>query len=134
MVHSSRLCVFALSLFSAFLFLAPSTRAAEFKVALVLDRGGKDDKSFNASAYEGAMRAKNKLGVFVKHVEASDDNAFEPILRSFAQRDFDLIIGIGFAQRDAIKKVALQFPRKHFAIVDAQVDAPNVRSAHVRRA
>jgi basic membrane protein A len=127
MVHSSRLCVFALSLISAFLF-PPSTRAAEFKVALVLDRGGKDDKSFNASACEGAMRAKNKLGVFVKHVEASDDNAFEPTLRSFAQRDFDLIIGIGFAQRDAIKKVALQFPGKHFAIVDAQVNAPNVRA------
>ena len=101
---------------------------AEFKVGLVLDRGGKDDKSFNSSAYEGAMRAKARLGVFVKYVEASDDNAFEPLLRAFAQRDFDLIIGIGFAQKEAIKKVAGQFPAKHFAIVDAEVAAPNVRS------
>ena len=113
---------------SAVLLAAFSAPCADFKVALVLDRGGKDDKSFNASAYEGAMRAKARLGAFVKYVEASDDNAFEPSLRAFAQRDFDLIIGIGFAQRDAIKKVALQFPKKHFAIVDAQVDAPNVRS------
>jgi basic membrane protein A len=117
----------ALSL-TLFLLATSSVVSADFKVALVLDRGGKDDKSFNASAYEGAMRAKSKLGVFVKYVEASDDNAFEPSLRAFAQRDFDLIIGIGFAQRDAIKKVALQFPKKHFAIVDAQVDVPNVRS------
>jgi len=102
--------------------------AAEFKVGLVLDRGGKDDKSFNTSAYEGAMQAKNKLGVFVKYVEAADDNAFEPSLQSFARRDFDLMIGIGFAQKEAIKKVAGQFPKKHFAIVDAEVDAPNVRS------
>jgi basic membrane protein A len=65
--------------------------------------------------------------VYVKYVEASDDNAFEPLLRAFAQRDFDLIIGIGFAQKDAIKKVAAQFPKKQFAIVDSQVDAPNVR-------
>src|ERR1700729_401950 len=100
---------------------------AEFKVGLVLDRGGKDDKSFNASAYEGGMAAKKKLGIFLKYVEASDDNAFEPLLRAFAQRDFDLIIGIGFAQKEAIKKVAAQFPQKHFAIVDAEVDAPNVR-------
>jgi basic membrane protein A len=121
---SLRVCAFALT----FLLLVTVLHAADFKVALVLDRGGKDDKSFNASAYEGAMRAKSKLDVFVKYVEASDDNAFEPSLRSFAQRDFDLIIGIGFAQRDAVKKVALQFPKKHFAIVDAQVDAPNVRS------
>lgn len=100
---------------------------AEFKVGLVLDRGGKDDKSFNTSAYEGASEAKKKLGVFVKYVEAADDNAYESQLRAFAQRDFDLIIGIGFAQKEAIKKVAGQFPQKHFAIVDAQVEAPNVR-------
>jgi len=107
---------------------AQDPSAAEFKVGLVLDRGGKDDKSFNTSAYEGAMQAKNKLGVFVKYVEAADDNAFEPSLQSFARRDFDLMIGIGFAQKEAIKKVAGQFPKKHFAIVDAEVDAPNVRS------
>jgi len=102
--------------------------AAEFRAALILDRGGKDDKSFNTSAYEGAMQAKNKLGVYIKHIEAADDNAFEPALQSFAKRDFDLMIGIGFAQKEAIKKVAGQFPKKHFAIVDAEVAAPNVRS------
>jgi len=114
----------------AVLFLAGmafAARAAEFKVGLVLDRGGKDDKSFNASAYQGGMEAKKKLGIYLKYVEASDDNAFEPLLRAFAQRDFDLIIGIGFAQKEAIKKVAAQYPQKHFAIVDAEVDAPNVR-------
>jgi basic membrane protein A and related proteins len=101
---------------------------AEFKVGLVLDRGGKDDKSFNSSAYEGAMQAKAKLGVSVKYVEAPDDNAFGPMLRAFAQREFDLIIGVGFAQKEAIKKVAAQFPKCHFAIVDSEVDEPNVRS------
>jgi basic membrane protein A len=102
--------------------------AAEFKVALVLDRGGKDDKSFNSSAYEGAMRAKSRLGVTIKYVEATDDNAFEPLMRAFAQRGFDLIIGVGFAQKEAIAKVAAQYPDRHFAIVDAEVEAPNVRS------
>src|SRR2546421_8531603 len=93
-----------------------SASAAEFKVGLVLDRGGKDDKSFNSSAYAGATEAKKKLGIFLKYVEAADDNAFEPLMRAFAQRDFDLIIGIGFAQRDALRKVGTQFPKKSFAI------------------
>src|SRR6267154_6390808 len=84
--------------------------SAEFKVGLVLDRGGKDDKSFNSSAYEGATEAKQKLGIFLKFVEAADDNAYETLLRAFAQRDFDLIIGIGFAQKESLKKVAAQFP------------------------
>ena len=101
---------------------------AEFKVGLVLDRGGKDDKSFNASAYKGANEAKEKVGITLKYVEATDDNAFEPLMRAFAQKDYDLIIGIGFAQKEAIQKVAMLFPKTHFALVDAEVSAPNVRS------
>jgi basic membrane protein A len=102
--------------------------SAEFKVALILDRGGKDDKSFNTSAFEGANRAKEKLGITLKFVEAADDNAYESILRSFARREFDLMIGVGFAQKEAVQKVAAQFPKKHFAIVDSEIQAPNVRS------
>ena len=101
---------------------------AEFRVGLVLDRGGKDDKSFNASAYEGATQAKKKLGIYLKYVEPTDDNEFEPMLRAFAEKDFDLIIAIGFVQKEMVQKVAAKFPQKHFVIVDAQVDAPNVRS------
>jgi basic membrane protein A and related proteins len=124
----SRSAVLGILALTVLLACACRPAAAEFKVGLVLDRGGKDDKSFNSSAYEGANRAKDKLGVFLKFVEATDDNAFEPLLRAFAQRNFDLVIGIGFAQKEAIAKVAAQFPKTHFAIVDAQVDSPNVRS------
>jgi basic membrane protein A len=108
--------------------LLTTPASADFKVGLVLDRGGRDDKSFNASAYEGASAAKDKLGIHLRYVEATDENSFEPMLRAFAQRDYDLIIGVGFAQKDAIAKVAAQFPQKHFAIVDSEVDLPNVRS------
>lgn len=111
-----------------FLSLCTVQAWSEFRVGLVLDRGGRDDKSFNSSAYAGALEAKGKLGVFVKYVEATDDNAFEPLIRGFAQRDFDLIIGIGFAQKEAISKVAHQFAMRKFAIVDAEVNEPNVQS------
>jgi len=117
-----------LAIVVAVLGVSLQSALAEFKVGLVLDLGGKDDKSFNASAYEGATEARKKLGIYLKYVEPSDDNAFEPLLRAFAQKDFDLIIGIGFAQKEAVAKVAAQFPQKHFVIVDSQVDAPNVRS------
>jgi basic membrane protein A len=110
------------------LAISRQSALAEFKVGLVLDRGGKDDKSFNASAYEGAIEARKKLGIYLKYVEPTDDNEFEPLLRAFAQKDYDLIIGIGFVQKETVQKVAAKFPQKHFAIVDAQVDAPNVRS------
>lgn len=105
-----------------------SFQATALKVGLVLDKGGKDDKSFNSSAYEGATKAQKELGIDFKYVEATDTNAIENLHRSFASKDFDLIIGIGFAQTDAIKKIAAQFPNKKFALVDGELNAPNVRS------
>lgn len=97
-------------------------------IALVLDRGGKDDKSFNAAAYRGATEAQDKLKVQLKYVETMDEAAQESALRSFAQKDYDLIIAIGIGQAQSLQKVATQFPKKKFAIVDAKVDLPNVRS------
>lgn len=104
------------------------TARAELKVGLVLDRAGKDDRSFNAAAYLGATKAKEDLKISLKYVEASDDNAFEGLIRALSQKDFDLIIGIGVSQAEALRKVARQFPQKHYAIVDAEVNEPNVRS------
>ena len=47
------------------------------KVGLVLDKGGKDDKSFNSSAYEGDESPKD-FGIQLKYVEATDSNALNP--------------------------------------------------------
>jgi basic membrane protein A len=102
--------------------------ANPLKVGLVLDKGGKDDKSFNSAAYAGATKAEKDLKIELKYVEATDTNAVENLHRAFARKDFDLIIGIGFAQTEAVKKVAAQFPKIKFANVDGEVNAPNVRS------
>lgn len=102
--------------------------AESLKVALVLDKGGKDDKSFNAAAYAGAIRAEKDLKIDLKYVEATDTNALENLHRSFARKNFDLVIGIGFAQKEAVRKVAAQFPKVKFALVDGEIEAPNVRS------
>jgi basic membrane protein A and related proteins len=109
-------------------FALSSPAWAQLKIGLVLDKGGKDDKSFNTSAYEGAMRAQKELGIELKYVEATDTNSLEVLHRNFAQKKYDLVIGIGFAQKDAIKKVSALFPQTSFALVDGEVDAKNVRS------
>jgi len=97
-------------------------------VGLILDKGGRDDKSFNSAAFAGATQAQNEGGVTLKDIETMDDAMFEPSIRSFAERGYDLIIGIGFAQREPIERAARDFPKVHFAIVDARVDLPNVAS------
>lgn len=110
------------------IFFFMSSQTLAFKVGLVLDKGGKDDKSFNSAAYIGATKAQNELGIELKYVEANDTNSIETFHRSFAKKDFDLIIGIGFAQIEAVKKISAQFPDKKFAIVDGDVKAANVKS------
>ncbi|MGZ3743055.1 MAG: BMP family lipoprotein [Pseudobdellovibrionaceae bacterium] len=102
--------------------------AAPLKVGLVLDKGGKDDKSFNSAAFQGATKAEKDFKIELKFVEATDTNALENLHRAFARKDFDLIIGIGFAQAEAIKKVSAQFPKVKFVLVDGEITAPNVRS------
>jgi len=113
--------------FLVFLAAVPAL-AAPLKVGLVLDKGGRDDKSFNSAAFLGATEAQKKLGIELKVVEASDDTAIEPSLRTFAQRNYPLVIGIGFVQAAAVEKVAKDFPKTHFLIVDSHVSLPNVRS------
>lgn len=117
-----------LVLFFTILACGIASYAAPLKVGLVLDKGGKDDKSFNSAAYQGASKAEKELKIELKYVEATDSNAIENLHRAFARKNFDLVIGIGFAQTEAVKKVAAQFPNVKFAIVDGDITAPNVRS------
>lgn len=109
-------------------FALSGAHAEALKIGLVLDRGGKDDKSFNSSAYQGLLKAEKDFKITQKTVESSDDNSFETFMRSFAQKKFDLILAIGFSQAEALRKVAPLFPAQKFAIVDAEVDLPNVKS------
>lgn len=122
-------CRFGLvMIFGLLLVLIGIDAQATLKVGLVLDKGGKDDKSFNSAAFEGATRAQKELGIELKYVEATDTNAIENLHKTFARKGFDLVIGVGFAQMEAVKKVAAQFPNIKFAIVDGEVTAANVKS------
>ncbi|HEX8142590.1 MAG TPA: BMP family ABC transporter substrate-binding protein [Pyrinomonadaceae bacterium] len=97
-------------------------------VGIVFDIGGKDDRSFNAAAWEGVKRAAKDLPIIVRDVEPGDPTSIEPALRAFAERRYDLVIGIGFAQAPIIEAVAKDYPDIHFAIVDGVSQLPNVAS------
>ncbi|MBX9767667.1 MAG: BMP family ABC transporter substrate-binding protein [Bdellovibrionales bacterium] len=107
---------------------AGSQKAGGFKVGLILDKGGRDDKSFNSAAFRGATQAVKDLGIELKEIESPDDNSFEPALKSLADRGFPLIVAVGFSQKDAVQKVAPLYPKTQFALVDAVVEGPNTAS------
>jgi basic membrane protein A len=91
------------------------------KVGIVFDIGGKNDRSFNAAAWEGVKRAQQELGVCVNDVEPGNPTSIEPAMRAFAEKNFDLVIGVGFAQGPIMQKVATDFPNVNFAIIDGVI-------------
>ncbi len=91
------------------------------RVGIVFDIGGKNDRSFNAAAWEGVKRAEKDLNICLYDVEPGNPTSIEPAMRAFAERNFDLIIGIGFAQGPIMQKVAFDYPEIKFAIVDGVI-------------
>jgi len=95
-----------------------TTQAAAFKVGLSTDTGGLNDKSFNHLAYVGLQRAQRDLGVQTRVITAASSSDYVPNLTALARQGYDLVIGVGFTEIEAMKAVAKQFPKTHFAIVD----------------
>ncbi len=91
------------------------------RVGIVFDIGGKNDRSFNAAAWEGVQRAERELGICLYDVEPGNPTSIEPAMRAFAEKNFDLVIGVGFAQGPIMQKVAIDYPNNKFAIVDGVI-------------
>lgn len=91
------------------------------RVGIVFDIGGKNDRSFNAAAWEGVKRAEKDLNICLYDVEPGNPTSIEPAMRAFAERNFDLILGIGFAQGPIMQKVAVDYPEIKFGIVDGVI-------------
>ena len=102
--------------------------AADVIPAVVFDLGGKFDKSFNQSAYDGAERFTKETGIKYRGFEIQNASQREQAYRRFARDGNNPVIAIGFASAEALSKVAKEFPDTKFAIIDMFVDLPNVRS------
>src|SRR6266852_8853343 len=103
-------------------------------VGIVFDIGGKDDRSFNAAAWAGVKCAeagtlpdgkttcgKPPLDIVLRDVEPGNPTSIEPAMRAFAERNYDLVIGVGFAQGPIMQMVARDYPNIHFAIIDGVI-------------
>ena len=87
-------------------------------VGLVTDVGEIDDKSFNQSAWEGVQQAADELGAFVKYVETKDAKDYASNIALFADKDYDIIVTVGFAMGDATLAAAAEYPEIDFIGVD----------------
>lgn len=124
-----KLANFAIALAAAF---GATLAAAQSQPAVIFDMGGKFDKSFNEAAYQGAERWKKETQKSYLEFEISNATQREQAMRRMAERKANPIIGVGFSQGSAMEKVAKEFPKLNFTIIDFVVGLPNVESVVFR--
>lgn len=105
--------------------------AADFSVAMITDVGGVNDESFNQSAWEGMQRLKDDLGMKVSFIESQIDADYAPNLDKKTDEAPNIIWGIGYLMKDAIREAAEANPDQLYALIDdsfEEDELPNVIS------
>jgi len=87
-------------------------------VGLVTDVGEVDDKSFNQSAWEGVQQASDELGAIVNYVETKDAKDYMANMQLFIDKDYDVLVTVGFAMGTATAEAAAANPDVLFIGVD----------------
>jgi basic membrane protein A len=108
-----------------------TTPSSALKVGLVADAGQLNDNGFNELAYKGLKRAQRDLGIKGRVVEAKSAADYIPNMSSLARQGYDLIIGVGFAQGEAIAAAAKRYPKTNFAIIDVDQSSLKGKPANV---
>jgi basic membrane protein A len=97
---------------------ASASAAKGLRIAMVTDASGLNDRGFNHLAYVGLQQAHSRLGAQIQVAQSRSPADYIPNLASFARRNFDLVVGVGYNEIAAVDAVAKRFPKTHFAIVD----------------
>ncbi|MGH7903978.1 MAG: BMP family lipoprotein [Candidatus Dormibacteraceae bacterium] len=101
-----------------------ASKNSKFLGCLVTDTGGIDDRSFNASAWQGMKNAHKDLGVTIKYLSSTSQNDYAPNINAFESQKCNLIVTVGFLMGDITKAKAQAAPTQKFAIVDYTYNPP----------
>jgi basic membrane protein A len=95
---------------------------------MVTDIGGIDDRSFNASAWQGLQDAAAQSDALAEPQNAASDAEadYVPNLTEYVNADCDFVLAVGGLMFEATQEVAAANPEQQFGIVDASVPLDNV--------
>jgi len=119
---------------SVFLFLVSSVicspamakAPSEYKMVLI-HPGPVNDQSWNATNYAGLLAANQELKTKIEYVENVQASDYESTFRNYAERGYDLIMAAGTQFDAAAQRVASQYPKSTFCVINGMVAAePNL--------
>lgn len=120
-IRAACACLAILFLFSSCLPRSAAPKCAtseDFCVGLVTQVGKIDDNSLNQLAWEGAKKAELKLDAYVQYIETVDSRDYEKNIATFANASYDVIITVGYAQKQPSINAAMRYPQINFIGVD----------------
>jgi basic membrane protein A len=87
---------------------------------MVTDTGGIDDKSFNASSWQGMQQAQaaDPSKITVKFLQSTSSADYAPNISAFLGQKCGIIVTVGFLMAGATQTAAKANPNSKFAIVD----------------
>jgi basic membrane protein A and related proteins len=93
--------------------------AGKFLGCMVTDTGGIDDRSFNASSWQGMQEAATAdPSIKVKYLSSTSASDYTPNINAFIQQKCGIIVTVGFLMGDNTQTAAKANPSQKFAIVD----------------
>ncbi|HEX3540745.1 MAG TPA: BMP family ABC transporter substrate-binding protein [Acidimicrobiales bacterium] len=107
------------------------TSTAALTACMVTDTGGIDDRSFNASAYQGLLDAKTAdPKITTKYLQSTTQSDYVPNINALIAQKCGIIVTVGFLMADATKAAATANATQNFAIVDNAYSPiiPNVKA------
>jgi basic membrane protein A len=120
--------VAALGLAGALLSGAAAAADEDFLAGVLYSAGGKFDRGFNESIFEGVARFTSDTSETYLEEGIKDDTDRERALRALVERGATDIIVADDRQASVLEAIAREYPEIRFTIIDAAVEAPNIRS------
>ena len=98
------------------------------RAGMVTDVGGLGDHSYNDAAYAGLLEARARLGVKIAVLQSQSVPDFGSMLTTLANQGYDETFAVGYSMQNDVRETARRFPQRHFSLIDAVVDEPNITS------
>jgi len=97
-----------------------ASTAGKFLGCMVTDTGGIDDRSFNASSWQGMQQAQSADPgkISVTYLQSSTQSDYTPNINTFIGKKCGIIVTVGFLMAGATQTASKANPNSKFAIVD----------------
>ncbi len=103
-----------------------ASAAGKFLGCMVTDTGGIDDRSFNASSWQGMQEAQSAdpSKISVTYLQSTTQSDYTPNINTFVGKKCGIIVTVGFLMAQATQTASKANPSGKFAIVDNAYTPP----------